>query len=78
MPPSCNPQQRTDVEDELKARNRIAHACASCHARKIKCDLTARRGPPCSRCEDSELPCNVMIRRRRMIRAVESVSREVV
>ncbi|KAK7546264.1 fungal-specific transcription factor domain-containing protein [Phyllosticta citricarpa] len=62
----------------LPPRNRIAHACASCHARKIKCDLSARRGPPCSRCEDSELPCNAMIRRRRMIRAVESVSREVV
>ncbi|RFU33870.1 hypothetical protein B7463_g2470, partial [Scytalidium lignicola] len=49
-----------------------AKACASCHIRKVKCDLVTRGSPPCTRCEDSGLPCDRVRRRRRPVRSVEA------
>lgn len=45
-------------------RRRSRKACYSCHARKVRCDVT-HRGAPCTNCKDDHVPCIIRERKNR-------------
>ncbi|KAL3471040.1 fungal-specific transcription factor domain-containing protein [Aspergillus californicus] len=53
---------------------RAGPACRNCHTRKVKCDLAVRGTPPCTRCLDADLYCQVNPRARRHISRVVTMA----
>ncbi|EXA30138.1 hypothetical protein FOVG_18457 [Fusarium oxysporum f. sp. pisi HDV247] len=66
-------EQVSPAPNPGRGGSRSGAACSNCHVRKVKCDLAARRAPPCTRCAQLDVACHRFTRRQRTGRVLNSV-----